>query len=211
MTMQNVSNASELPVPAPQPASLATLPALAAYLRNAMPEFGGRVLAVSESMMTKENVPTLPLVMLALVKEEAASEVRTNVSNVTERFIVEVWIAPERYKTSAGKESPFWGFYDYDTLRDRVVSFTNRWKSPRGYKIAYAGLDHTSTDFAVVVCLTFTHEFRYCPPDLPLDEFDGREIDKDTFDTSLVPTGTETCADRCDPCDDLDSEKGCTS
>lgn len=187
--------------------SLATLPALATYIDTKFPMLGGRVLPVSEAMVTKDNVPTLPLCMLALLKETSSDDVQSGRHTINEEFVVEFWFKPERYQAAGGGETPFWAFFDYDAFRTQFVAYTKRWKTPHGQKISYKQLDITSTDFALVLCFRFEHKFVWCEEDydLPEDEGDGKPLSSDNFilDHSApcspycVTGGVQTITDNC--------------
>lgn len=148
-------------------ASLATLPALAKMISVWMPELSGRVTAVTDAEVTRQNIPTLPLCMLALAKEENLNQPTSGNMNIriSETFIVEFWLPPERYKTAQGTESPFWAFYDYDTFRDQLVSRIHNWRSPRGAGITYSSLSMEVTELAVILTFRFRHDFKWCPID----------------------------------------------
>ena len=148
-------------------ASLAVLPALAAAVAGWFPELGGRAIAVSEAEITRENIPTLPVCMLALVREVGNGRGPGGSTNVEieEEFIAEFWLTPERYKNAAGAESPFWSFYDYDTFRDVLLTNLRGWRSPRNGSVSYASLDIEVTAFAVVLSFRLKHHFKWCPLD----------------------------------------------
>lgn len=146
------------------------LPALAAAVAEWFPDLGGRSIAVSEAEITKDNVPTLPLAMVALVHEENGQ--RTTQSNIdpelTETIALQFWIAPARYKRADNSESPFWAFYDYETLRDKLMAELGRWCSPRGGRVLYRRMDVESDALAVVITFTLAHSFVWCEPIEPL-------------------------------------------
>lgn len=146
------------------------LPALAAAVAGWFPDLGGRSIAVSEAQITADNVPTLPLAMLALLDEE--SDQRTARSNapatLTERLMLQFWIAPERYKRADQSESPFWAFYNYEPLRDRLLAELAIWCSPRGGRVVYRRMDIESDALAVVISFTLTHEFEWIEQADPL-------------------------------------------
>lgn len=142
-----------------------TLPALAKAIGEWFPDLGGRSIAVSEAEVTAENVPTLPLVMVALQKETSDHAVRSNGDiTITEDILIQFWSAPERYKRADGSESPFWAYYDYSAVRDALLMRMLDWKSPAGYRLRYVGMDIESDPLAVVLTFNFRHEFKWCRP-----------------------------------------------
>ena len=66
------------------------LPALAEQIALWFPEVEGRSLAVSEVSITKENVPTLPLVMVAFINSVSEPPMRgsANMFDIIDTFIV---------------------------------------------------------------------------------------------------------------------------
>lgn len=157
------------PVPEPVVVSFEpTLVALARAIGEWMPELGGRSIAVSEAEITAENVPTLPLAMVALQKETAEYSVRNNGNpTIKEDILVQYWVKPARYRRGDGSESPFWSFYDYASVRDRLLGAAFQWRSPRKARIKYLSMDIEAEQLAVVLTFRFEHEFVWCPPDPP--------------------------------------------
>lgn len=143
----------------PRPALLA----LADDLRALFPEVGGRAIAVSEAEITKENLPDLPLIMCALVRDLAEGTAKSNQPyELTETVVVEYQVKAERYKKADGSESPFWAYYDYEPVRDRLIAFSREWRSPRNGILTYRGMDIESDRRAVVMTFSFEHKFLWC-------------------------------------------------
>lgn len=136
--------------------------ALASAINEWFPDLGGRVLAVSECDITKDNQPTLPLCMIALVKETADHDQRSGRMTITEHIVVEMWFKNERYRKSDNSESPFWAFFDYTTLRNFFLNRFLTWVSPSGNRMSYKGLDVDSNEFCVMVALKLEHDFTWC-------------------------------------------------
>ena len=110
--------------PVDPPLETRFLPALAEQLKLWFPELAGRALAVSDVSVSKENVPTLPLVMCAFAR--STSEPRANARHfeMIDAFIVEFWLEPQRYKRADGSETPFWSYYPYESIRETLWSST---------------------------------------------------------------------------------------
>jgi hypothetical protein len=136
--------------------------ALARAVTEWFPELNGRALPVSEALITKENVPTLPLAMIGLEREVGNHSANSDTIKPQELFIVQFWFQPERYKTANGGETPFWAFYDYEWIRDRFLSNLILWKSPLGEKVKYRGLDIESSALAIVITFSLSHTFSFC-------------------------------------------------
>lgn len=107
------------------------LPAVAEAVGQWFPELGGRALAVSEVTITKENIPTLPLAMVAFVKSTGnqPDNSTSEMFDIVDSFVIEFWLEPARYKKANGSETPFWSFYDYDAVRDTLLSNLVRWET----------------------------------------------------------------------------------
>jgi hypothetical protein len=145
------------------------LPALAEAISGWFPELEGRSLAVSEVSITKENVPTLPLVMSAFIRSAAEPPTRSpsHVMDVVDTFIVEFWLEPARYKKANGAETPFWSYYPYEDIRDTLLTNLAYWTTPNGERISFRGLQMGADPLAVTLTFTFFAVFRWCPSTMP--------------------------------------------
>jgi hypothetical protein len=141
------------------------LPSLAEQLALWFPELSGRALAVSEVSITKDNVPTLPLAMVAFIRSVANPPSHSNAEmfEIVDTFIVDFWLEPARYKKANGTETPFWSYYDYEAIRDTLLSNMVRWETPGGERIAFRGLTIEAEPLAVTLTFTFMATFRWCP------------------------------------------------
>jgi hypothetical protein len=141
------------------------LPAVAEQLALWFPELNGRALAVSEVDITKDNVPTLPLAMVAFIRAVANPPANGNaeIFEITDTFIIDFWLEPARYKKTNGSETPFWSYYDYEAIRDTLLTNLARWDAPGGERIAFRGLTIEAEPLAVTLTFTFIATFRWCP------------------------------------------------
>ena len=139
------------------------LPALAEQLALWFPELGGRALAVSEISITKENVPTLPLVVVAFMKGTADPPLNAEMFDITEAFVIDFWLEPARYKKANGTETPFWSYYDYEAIRDTLLTNLVRWETPGGERIAFRELTVEAEAYMVTLTFRFTATYRWCP------------------------------------------------
>ena len=147
----------------------ATLPALAAAVATWFPELEGRAVAVSEvDVFTADNLPSLPVVFVALAKELADDPYKSKGRVVVhDDIVVEFMQRPERYRLADGfSESPFWAYYDYERVRDHLVVHTRNWRSPRGGLLEYRGMDFEVDDFSVTLTFRFFHHVELCPADM---------------------------------------------
>lgn len=190
----------------PQYQSRATPPALARAIAEWFPELGGRSIAVSEAKITRDNVPTLPLCMVSLMREVGNDSVRTQRTEPEEQLVAEFWFEPAKYSNGeTNAETPFWAFYDYDLLRDRLVTHLRHWLSPHGSRVEYFALEVDSDQFATVITFQLRHQFVFCELDPYEDpcspEFlygDGHLITPATFDLNLI--------EPCEPCIDAPTQ-----
>jgi hypothetical protein len=173
------------------------LPALADAVADWFPELEGRSVAVSDSAVTKENVPTLPLVVVALARStsDPPTKSRTEVFDVVDSFVVEFWLAPVRGKKRDGTELPFWSYYPYEYIRDNLLTNVVRWTPPEvGMIIAYRSMTIEADQFAVTITFSFDAHFRWCPSKPP-DR--GSPF---TIGFGLCPP--ESCCPQCDDKED---------
>lgn len=171
------------------------LPQIAADIAIWFPELEGRALAVSDAdQLTRENTPKLPLVMVALAKEQSdqLQDSAKSQMNIVDEFIIEFWLEPNRYKRVNGTESPFWSYFDYPGIRDKLLNgFTGGYQGPGGERISYRRMQQEASEFAVVLTFTFRASFQWCssvmPGDgcLPSTDKDGQPITPETFTIRL--------------------------
>lgn len=139
-----------------------TLPALAEKLKEWFPDLKGRALPVVEIEITKENIPTLPVCWVALLREEGGGSNSSSKIEPEEHILVEFWFEPARYKDRNGGETPFWSYYDYDGLRTYLLTKLRDWRTPWRSKLRYLAMDIEATQLAVIISFQFKHAFTLC-------------------------------------------------
>lgn len=140
------------------------LPDLAKQVAIWFPELGGRSLAVSEAVLTKTNIGTLPLVMVAFtggISNEPNSS-RKKTLNLTDTFVIEFMLDPLRYKRNDNSETPFWSFYDYAAIRNTLLANTRNYQGPNGERIAYQSLTPDVDEYAVIFQFRFSADYQWC-------------------------------------------------
>lgn len=141
-----------------------TIPALAAELALWFPEMEGRFIAVSEiePFDNATNVPTLPIGFVALVTEKG-----TGSGSITldDDILVHFAFEPVKYKTPDGADTPFFAFYNYEPTRDKLLTFTQNWRTPRGGGLLFKSMDVEATPFAVYITFRFSAPFKWCVPE----------------------------------------------
>lgn len=141
------------------------LPAVALEMSRLFPELEGRAVAVSEANVTKENLPTLPACMVALVRTDAVGwnwRAANGDNELFDDFVVEFWLKPERIKRADGSESPFWAFYDYEPFRDRVLNWMTGYQGPSKQRLEFRNMEVDSDQYAVVLSFRFRAHYNWC-------------------------------------------------
>lgn len=148
------------------------IPAIAAAIAEWFPELNGRSIAVSEvePFADKTNVPTLPIAVVALVAE-TGEQTRNGGGkiNLTSDILVQFIFEPIKYNREDGSELPFFAFYDYEPIRDKLLEQTAKWRGPGNFGLSYTGLTVESTPFAVYIAFSFTAVKDWCQA-APVDE-----------------------------------------
>lgn len=138
--------------------------AFARLIGESFPQLGGRSIAVSEvdAFKAKTNLPSLPIAYSALLAETSDQAANgSGVFNIKQTILLQFMFEPERYKTAEGGESPFFAFYDYEAIRNQLLSATVKWRTPRGASLAYRSLDVESDEMAVYITFKFETTERY--------------------------------------------------
>lgn len=144
-----------------------TIPALAAAMRDWFPELGGRVIPVSLAEVTKENIPELPIAMVALRRLGFDHSSQSNAApKITEDLFVEFWLKPEQYRLEKGGASPFWAYYDYDAILDKLTAHIMQWTTPRGTRLALTSMEISADALAVVLTFGLSHLTKWCPEEV---------------------------------------------
>lgn len=185
----------------------ALLPAVAAEMRRIFGELDGRAMAVSEAMITKENLPSLPLCMVALLRGDVAGawkwQSASGANELVDDFVVEFWLEPLKYRRKDGSESPFWAFYNYEEFRDRLLSWMTGFRGPRGQRLEYRNMTVESDQFAVVLSFRIASHYNWCRTD---DGSDGEPANVG----STVQVVTRLCKPRSTICpDNVEEPKDC--
>lgn len=192
------------------PESKSLLPTVAAAMARIFGELEGRALAVSEANITKENMPTLPLCMVALMRGDVAGQWNWRAANgrneLADDFFVDFWLKPLKYLRADGSESPFWAFYDYEEFRDRLLNWMVGFRGPRGQRLEYKSMAVESDQYAVVLSFRLASHYDWCRTD---EESDGESTSEGStvrLVTKLCTPKTNYCPDNaeelkeCDPC-----------
>src|SRR4029079_15850850 len=119
----------------------------------------------------------LPLAVTAFVRSvgEQSQQTRPSQYEIVDHFIVEFWLPSETYQRAHGSEAPFWRYYNYEAIRDKLLTHMATWEAPRSARIAYRALDTEADPLAVTLTFGFVAavNWRVCsvpPPDMIITE-----------------------------------------
>ena len=146
------------------------LPAVADALREWFPELGDRALAVTDAKITKENLPTLPIAMVAPLRQLYSHNSGGRLT-VGEEFMIEIWLAPER-EVGVGGETPFWSYYNFNALRNRLFDRFAGWRTPQNGAVVFVSLDIEVVEYAVMLSFRMRANYDICA-DAPVEPPDG--------------------------------------
>jgi len=163
-----------------------TLPALAKAIATNFPELTNRVVAVTEVEafnQTSDSVK-LPLAIVALLSEKGTQRADGGGNvNVEDDIIVQFMFTPEKYTNAEDRDTPFFAFYDYEALRDKLLSLTSFWRSPRNGGLSYQSLELETDESAVYVTFRFKLTEKLCVD--PLTEASNFTVNVKTLPASL--------------------------
>lgn len=139
-----------------------TLPAVAALMREWLPELHGRAIPITEADLRTETVAGLRL-PLAVVYPLRQVFTHTGGFSMTveEEFVIEVWLEPAREKTEKG-ESPFWSYYEYNTFRNKLFSRFAAERSPQNGTYQFISMDVDSNLLATVIAFRMKATYEHC-------------------------------------------------
>lgn len=148
--------------------TLSLLPAIAAHVASLFPELEDRSIAVSEvePFDAKSNVPTLPMAFTALVSETNIGSARTG-GRITlqDDVLIQFLFPPVRYTRMVDKaQTPFFAYYDYEIIRDRMLAGFQNWRTPRGGAVIFQSMDLDSDSYTVAIAFRFRTNEEWCPP-----------------------------------------------
>jgi hypothetical protein len=126
----------------------------------------GRFIAVSEvdPFNNGTNIPTLPLGFVALVTE-AAQQANSGPITISDDILVHFAFQPVKYKDAKNQDTPFYAFYDYEPVRDKLLALIQHWDGPRSERLLYKSMDVNANEYAVYITFRFTMTQKWCAPD----------------------------------------------
>ncbi|MEY9493748.1 hypothetical protein [Bradyrhizobium elkanii] len=178
------------------------LPALANAIAEWFPLLKGRSIAVADATITRENVPTLPLVAVVFISS-TGDQLRRSYSEqfkIIDEFAVQFWMKPERYTDAHGNETPFWSYYPYEYIRDKLLSNLVRWQAPNRENIAYRGMNVQADAMAVTLTFHFAATFDWCADVNETGVPFRIDFNLCTPKACVIEDCVEPEKDECDPC-----------
>lgn len=137
-----------------------TLPAVAAHLREWLPELGGRAIPITEAEPTKDNVPDLPIALVYPLRQEFRHSGGYEMT-VEEEFVIEIWLEPKREKSRKG-ETPFWAYYEYNAFRDKLFAAFAATRSPQNGSYTFISMDVESSFLSTVIAFRMKATYQLC-------------------------------------------------
>jgi hypothetical protein len=202
-----------------EPEPLDFIQDLAVNIGKWFPELKGRSLGVSDARPSKDNLVSLPIAMTSFANEvtEAGRRGGTSLTQRSEfsmidTIVVEFWLAPLKETTlEGGAETPFWTYYSYERIRDRLLTHLTGYQGPRKQQIRYVGLGQETTEYAIVLVFTFQAYYEWCADEEILQSMlepgDGDPINCRTFDTRICEPQAVYCPEDADTIEE--TEKKC--
>lgn len=138
-------------------------------IKEQFPEVQGRVIPVSDvAPFNKETVlSSFPLVCVGLVVGNMEQANHGGRINLRDQILVSFMFETERYTTD-GKALPFYAFYDYEPLRDKLLATVRDFNSVRvgknGGPITPQRMTIESDELCVNVNFTFQLQELWCSP-----------------------------------------------
>lgn len=176
------------------------LPALASEIASRFPELDGRAFAVAEvdPFSDQSNKPTLPVAVVALADEQGEQGRNGGKISLVDTVVVHFMFEPVKYQKD-GNDTPFFMFYNYEPIRDQLLTLTKSWRSPRNGGMSYKSMTVTCDEFAVYMTFTFTISEAWCPTEIAEPAFTV-----DGIPQRIVQPTSKCCEpeeEATDPCD----------
>lgn len=133
------------------------LMSFAKMVAEQFPILKGRSIAVSEVDLfkNKTDVPSLPLAFSALLSETSDQKASGGQFNIQQEILLQFMFESVKYTGEGGADTPFFAFYDYEAIRDRLLTVAAKWRTPRGGGLRYKSLDVSSDTMAVFIAFKF--------------------------------------------------------
>lgn len=145
-----------------------TLPEFAKLIVSpAFPELEGRAIPVTGVDDDKEGTDAtkLPFVLIGLRKGDTSgpAELGTKTAiNLRDDFIVEFNLEKTRYRNLKGGETPFFSYYDYESVRDRLFNAIIQFSGEHGITFEFVSLDISTEGDVVYIEFRFRQNYEWC-------------------------------------------------
>lgn len=182
-----------------EPVALALCKALASWF----PELEGRVVAVSETEITLENVPTFPIAIVAFIRGDGKDSWKGNApAECSDEYLIQYIVKSERYKLNGTTELPFWKFFNFEPKRRILCSRLKGWVSPVSGRWEYKSCDVESSTTDISLSFRFVHHHMLCPVAFDDDKIQDAPLHLEAFlvnkdDAAFLRVNPNTCEVPC--------------
>lgn len=145
-----------------------TLPEFAKLIVSpAFPEIEGRAIPVTgvDDDTSGPQATPLPYVLIGLRQGDTSGPATIGgkgVINLRDDFIVEFNMKKERYRNSKGGETPFFSYYDYESIRDRLFNAMVEFAGEHGITFEFVSLDISTEGDVVYIEFRFRQNYEWC-------------------------------------------------
>lgn len=133
----------------------------------AFPELEGRAIPVTGVDDDKGGTDATkkPFVLIGLRKGDTSGPAeigRNSTINLRDDFIVEFNLEKTRYKNGKGGETPFFSYYDYESVRDRLFNAMADFSGEHGITFEFVELDISTEGDTVYIEFRFRQNYEWC-------------------------------------------------
>ncbi|QBQ72041.1 virion-associated protein [Agrobacterium phage Milano] len=145
-----------------------TLPEFAKYIvAPAFHEIEGRAIPVTgvDDDASGTQATKLPFVLVGLRQGDTsgpATIAGNSTINLRDDFIVEFNMKKERYRDRKGGETPFFSYYDYESIRDRLFNSMIEFSGEHGITFEFVSLDISTEGDVVYIEFRFRQNYEWC-------------------------------------------------
>lgn len=145
-----------------------TLPEFAKLIVSpAFPEIEGRAIPVTgvEDDKAGTDATPKPFVLVGLRQGDTSGPAtigQNSTINLRDDFIVEFNFKKERYRNGKGAETPFFSYYDYESIRDRLFNAIVDFSGEYGITFEFVTLDISTEGDTVYIEFRFRQNYEWC-------------------------------------------------
>lgn len=125
------------------------------------PELEGRSVSVMDAEITKLNVPTLPLAMVAPVTVKPVGMSAQGLPQaLVDDIVIEFWSEPQKIPGKDGSESVFWNNINYKPILNKLI-YNFMYKGVPCHIAKFVSLNFETTPLAHTLAFRFTFEYAH--------------------------------------------------